>query len=47
MKFWKLLAWSCTVGFLLVLAMSWFANDHHSAAPPDVKNEPPPAPRFH
>lgn len=46
MKFWKSLAWLCTVGFLLLLVTSWLGNDHHSATALELQKEPPPAPTF-
>lgn len=46
MKFWKWLAWICTVGYLLLLAVSWFANGHHSTQAPELQDEPPPAPKI-
>jgi len=46
MKFWKGLAWACTVGFLLLIFVSWLVHDRPAAPTPEQLNEPPLAPKF-
>lgn len=46
MKFWKWLARLCTVGFVLLLVVSWIANGHPSDPSGQRLDEPPPAPKF-
>jgi hypothetical protein len=47
MKFWKWLARICSVLFIALLVVAWFANGHRAVPDAPQQNEPPPAPVFH
>ena len=46
MKFWRLLAWVCTVCFLSLIFISWLVHDRPVQPTPEQLKEPPLAPKF-
>ena len=46
MKFWRWIAWICTVGFLLMLVFARLMHGQPEVPSPSQLNEPPPAPLF-
>ena len=46
MKFWKWLARICSVLFIALLVIAWFAEGRHAAPEAALQNDTPPAPVF-